>query len=194
MSLIGERNVHEVSLTGVCHQEADLSLVLCRLESQSVIGLVAVTGLKALRQRELLHVDRGLGGHREDRRLIGGLLLVVPGDGALVNELLVLAVSVVVTTELTGDDQLDLTGLSQTRRLGQELRLRLRGRHTLRSVIGDLEQIGHVLTLEVDLRSTVHRDVGQTIRPVISDGVFLKAVLEVGSDVIIDHSADLIAG
>ena len=194
MSRIGERNIHEVSLTGVCHQEADLSLVLRGIQRQSVIGLVTVTSLKALRQRELLHVDRGLGCHREDRRLIRRLHLVVPGNGALVDELLILSVSVVVTTELTGDNQLDLTGLSQTRRLGQELRLRLRGRHTLRSVVGDLEQIRDIVALEVDLRSTVHRDVSQTIRPVISDAVLFEAVLEVGSNTVVDNSADLITG
>ena len=194
MGCIGERHIDEISVTSVLHEEANLGDVLRRLQGQSVVSLVTIALFKALVEGVLLNVDGNLGGQGEDRRLIGGLHLVVPGHMTLVDELLGLTPGLVITTELTGDDELDFTRLSQAASLGEELRLSLRSGDTLFDIVRDLEFLGHVLTLEEDLRSTVHLDVGQTIRPVINDGVLFQVVLQERCNVVVDHSRDLIAG
>ena len=194
MSLIGQGDIDEISVASVLHKEANLGDVLGRLQGQRVLSLVTIALFKALVESVLLNVDGDLGGQREDRRLVGSLHLVVPGHVTLVDQGAQRTVSVVVTTELTGDDELDLTRLSQAASLGEELRLSLRSGDTLFDIVGDLEFLGHVLTLEKDLGSLVHCDVGQTIRPVINDGVLFQVVLQERCNVIVDHSAHLVTG
>ena len=194
MSLIGQGDIDKISIASVLHEEADLGDVLRRLQGQSVLSIVTIALFKALVESVLLNVDGNLGGQSEDRRLVGGLHLVVPGHVTLVDELLGLTLGLVITAELTGDDELDLTRLSQAASLGEELRLSLRSGNTLFKIISDLEQIGHILTLEEDLRSLVHRDVGQTIRPVINDGVLFQVVLQERCNVVVDHSGNLVTG
>ena len=194
MSLIGQGDIDEISVASVLHKEANLGDVLRRLQGQCVLSIVTIALFKALVESVLLNVDSDLGGQGKDRRLVGGLHLVVPGHVTLVDELLGLTLGLVITTELTGDDELDFTGFCQTTSLGEEFRLSLRGSDTLFDIVGDLEVLGHVLTLEEDLRSTVHLDVGQTIRPVINDGVLFQVVLQERCNVVIDHSRDLVAG
>ena len=194
MSLIGQSDIDEISVASVLHKEANLRNVLRRLERQRVLSVVTIALFKALVESVLLNVDSDLGGQSEDRRLVGGLHLVVPGHVTLVDELLGLTLGLVITTELTRDDKLDFTRLSQATSLGEELRLSLRSGDTLFKIISDLEQIGHILTLEEDLGSLIHRDIGQTIRPVINDGVLFKVVLQERCNVVVDHSRDLIAG
>ena len=194
MSLIGQGDIDEISIASVLHKEANLGDVLRRLQGQSVVSLVTIALFKALVESVLLDVDSDLGGQGKDRRLVGGLHLVVPGHVTLVDELLGLTLGLVITTELTGDDELDFTRLSQAASLGEELRLSLRSGDTLFDIVRDLEFLGDVLTLEEDLRSLIHRDIGQTIRPVINDGVLFKIVLQERSDVVVNHSRNLIAG
>ena len=193
MSLIGQGDIDEISVASVLHEEANLGDVLRRLQGQCVLSIVTIALFQALVESVLLNVDSNLGGQSEDRRLVGGLHLVVPGHVALVDELLGLTLGLVITTELTGDDELDFTGFCQAASLGEELRLSLRSGDTLFDIVGDLEFLCHVLTLEEDLRSLVHLDIGQTIRPVINDGVLFEVVLQERCNVVVDHSRNLIS-
>ena len=194
MSLIGQGDIDKISVASVLHKEADLGDVLRRLQSQCVLSIVTIALFKALVESVLLNVNGDLGGQSEDRRLVGGLHLVVPGHVTLVDELLGLTLGLVITTELTGDDELDFTGFCQAASLSEELRLSLRSGDTLFDIVGDLEFLGHVLTLEEDLGSLVHLDIGQTIRPVINDGVLFQVVLQERCNVVVDHSGHLISG
>ena len=194
MSLIGQGDIDKISVASVLHKEANLGDVLRRLQGQSVLSIVTIALFKALVESVLLNVDGDLGGQGEDRRLVGSLHLVVPGHVALVDELLGLTLGLVITTELTGDDELDFTRLSQAASLGEELRLSLCSGDTLFDIVRDLEFLGDILTLEEDLGSLVHLDIGQTIRPVINDGVLFEVVLQERCNVVVDHSRDLITG
>ena len=193
MSLISQGDIDEISIASVLHEEANLGDVLRRLQGQSVLSIVTIALFKALVESVLLDIDSDLGGQSEDRRLVGSLHLVIPRHVTLIDELLGLTLGLIITTELTGDDELDFTRLSQAASLGEELRLSLRSGDTLFDIVRDLEFLGDILTLEEDLRSLVHLDVGQTIRPVINDGVLFQVVLQERSNVVVDHSRNLIS-
>ena len=193
MSLIGQGDIDKISIASVLHEEANLGDVLRRLQGQCVLSIVTIALFKALVESVLLNVDGDLGGQSEDRRLVGSLHLVVPGHVTLVDQSTQAAIGVVVTTELTGDHELDFTGFCQTASLGEELRLSLRSGDTLFDIVGDLEFLSHVLTLEEDLGSLVHLDIGQTIGPVINNGILFQVVLQERCNVVVDHSRDLIS-
>ena len=194
VSLISQGDIDEISIASVLHKEANLGDVLGRLQGQCVLSIVTIALFKALIESVLLNVDGDLGGQGEDRRLVGGLHLVIPGHVTLVDQGTQRTIGIVITTELTRDDELDFTRLSQATSLGEELRLSLRSGDTLFDIVGDLEFLSHILTLEEDLGSLVHLDVSQTIGPVINNGVLFQVVLQERCNVVVDHSGDLVTG